>query len=81
MVVGVTLPGPGEQQGGGPGTKPQVWETGLREDRTLLIHPQPHGVPQCPGELQWGWYWGNWGEQDEPQSSVRVGGSGVWGEQ
>lgn len=74
--VGVTLPGPGEQQGGPPGTKPQLWEMGLREDGTPLIHPQPHCVPQCPGEQQWGWYWGNWGEQDEPQLSVLVGAVG-----
>lgn len=44
----------------------------------------PHSppAPRCPPvprEQQWGWFWGNWGEQGELRE--RVGGSGVRGEQ
>lgn len=72
--VGVTLPGPRGATRGGPGTKPQLWETGLREDRTPLMHPQPHGVPQCSGEQQW--YWGSWGSPSSQCGRGAVGSGG-----
>lgn len=77
--MGVTLPGPGEQQGGAPSTEPQLWQTELREDRTPLIHPQPHGVPQCPGSSSGGGSGGTGGSRESSVSGW--GGSGVRGEQ
>lgn len=44
VVVGVTLPGPGEQQGG-PRHKATGVGNGAEGGEDPLLHPQPHGVP------------------------------------